>query len=63
MQVFKDRKTIRTFGEEKLPMQILSNLFWSAFGINRSDGRKTVPPARNWQEIDIYIATPEGVQS
>jgi nitroreductase len=61
MLALKDRMTLRTFGEEKLPMQTLSNLLWAAFGINRPDGRRTAPSAKNWQEIDIYVATPEGL--
>jgi nitroreductase len=61
MQALKDRMTTRTFTEEKLSMQTLSNLLWAAFGINRPDGRRTAPSAKNWQEIDIYVATPEGL--
>jgi hypothetical protein len=61
MQTLKDRMTIRTFNEEKLPMQTLSNLLWAAFGINRPDGRRTAPSAKNWQEIDIYVASPDGL--
>jgi len=61
MQALKDRMTIRTFSEEKLSMQTLSNLLWAAFGINRPDGRRTAPSARNWQEIDIYVAMPDGL--
>jgi SagB-type dehydrogenase family enzyme len=60
MQALKDRMTIRTYSEEKLPVQTLSNLLWAAFGINRPDGRRTAPSAKNWQEIDIYVATPDG---
>ncbi len=60
MQALKDRMTIRTFGEEKLSAQTLSDLLWAAFGVNRPDGRRTAPSARNWQEIDIYVATPDG---
>ena len=60
MQALKDRMTTRTFAEEKLPPQTLSNLLWAAFGINRPDGRRTAPSARNWQEVDIYVATPDG---
>jgi len=56
MQVLKDRMTIRTISEEQLPMQTLSNLLWAAFGINRPDGRRTTPSAKNWQEIDIYVS-------
>jgi nitroreductase len=61
MQALKDRMSLRTFGEEKLPLQTLSNLLWAAFGTNRPDGRRTAPSARNWQEIDIYVATPDGL--
>ena len=60
MQALKDRMSSRSFGEEKLSMQTLSNLLWAAFGVNRSDGRRTAPSAKNWQEIDIYVAMPEG---
>ena len=62
MQVLKDRKTSRTFSPEKLPPQLLSNMLWAAFGVNRPDsGRRTAPSALNWQEIDVYVATGEGL--
>ncbi len=62
MQTLKERKTTREFSSETLPLQVLSNLLWSAFGINRpEDGKRTAPSAMNWQEIDIYVATAEGL--
>jgi len=62
MQVLKDRKSSRAFSIEKLPIQVLSNMLWAAFGVNRPDsGKRTAPSARNWQEIDIYVATAEGL--
>ena len=61
MTALNDRMSARAFSEEKLPVQTLSNLLWAAFGINRPDGRRTAPSARNWQEIDIYVATPDGL--
>jgi SagB-type dehydrogenase family enzyme len=62
MQALKDRKTSRDFNSEKISLQMLSNLLWAAFGINRPDsGRRTAPSAVNWQEIDLYITLPEGV--
>jgi SagB-type dehydrogenase family enzyme len=60
MEVLKDRHSSRQFGVEKLPAQTLSNLLWAAFGVNRPDGRRTAPSARNWQEIDVYVATADG---
>ena len=50
------------FSAEKLPVQVLGNLLWAAFGINRPDtGHRTAPSAVNWQEIDIYVATADGL--
>ena len=61
MQVLKERQTRREFRSERLPMQVLANLFWAAFGINRQDGGRTAPSAMNWQEIDIYVAMSDGL--
>jgi nitroreductase len=61
MQALKERMTARAFGEGNLPPQTLSNLLWAAFGVNRPDGRRTAPSAKNWQEIDIYVLTVEGL--
>ena len=62
MQVLKDRSTSRDFSSEKLPLPVLSNLLWAAFGVNRPEsGKRTAPSARNWQEIDIYVATADGL--
>jgi len=61
MEVLNDRKSTREFGPGLLSPQILSNLLWAAFGINRPDGRRTAPSAMNRQEVDIYVTTPEGV--
>ena len=62
MQVLKDRSTSRSFSAEKLPPQMLSNLLWAAFGINRPEsGHRTAPSAMDHQEIDIYVALAEGL--
>jgi hypothetical protein len=62
MQVLKDRQTSREFSSQKLPAQVLSNLLWAAFGVNRPDsGKRTAPSCMNWQEIDIYVAAQDGL--
>jgi SagB-type dehydrogenase family enzyme len=62
MQALRDRRTIRDFSGERLSPQQLSNLLWAAFGINRPEnGHRTAPSAMNAQEIDIYVATVEGL--
>ena len=62
MQVLKERKSSRSFSEKKLPDQVLSNLLWAAAGINRKDsGKRTAPSAVNWQEVEVYVATADGL--
>lgn len=61
LQLLGRRMSSREFSSEPLPMGVLSNILWAAFGINRPDGKRTAPSARNQQEIDIYIATGNGL--
>lgn len=62
MQALMDRKSAREFSPDKLPPQVLSNLLWAAFGLNRKDsGKRTAPSAHNWQEMDVYVALEEGL--
>jgi len=62
MQVLKNRNSSRSFSPGDVPLQVLSNLLWAAFGINRPEsGKRTAPSAVNWQEIDIYVATAGGL--
>lgn len=61
MEAFQNRATNRDFSDKMLSDQQLSNLLWAANGINRKDGKRTAPSARNCQEIDIYVFTSKGV--
>lgn len=62
LKALNDRKTTRSFKEDKLPQQLLSDLLWAAFGVNRPDnGKRTAPSAMNNKEIDLYVCLAEGV--
>jgi uncharacterized protein with FMN-binding domain len=61
MDALKNRQSQRSFSPEQLSDQVLSDLLWAGFGINRPDsGRRTAPSALNWQETDIYVFTEKG---
>ncbi len=60
-EALNKRKTNRTFAEKPLTDQQLSDLLWCANGVNREDGRRTAPTARNSQQIDVYVFLPQGV--
>jgi len=66
LAALKGRQTTRNVSVKELPPQVLSNLLWAAFGVNREKGSfgkpgRTAASASNSQEIDMYIALPEGV--
>ncbi len=62
VQSLKERRSSRNFSSKKLPKQVLSDLLWAAFGINRPDsGLRTAPSACNMQEIDIFVAMKDGL--
>ena len=54
------RHSTREFAPTPLPAQALSDLLWAACGVNREDGRRTAPSAKNWQEIDVYVVLAGG---
>jgi nitroreductase len=61
MQALKLRATSRAFAPDPIPLQTLSDLLWAAWGINRpSEGKRTAPSARNWQEIDLLVVDARG---
>ena len=61
MQCLKERHTTREFSAEAVQPQVLSNLLWAAYGVNREDGHRTAPSAMNNQETEIYVFLPKGV--
>ena len=61
LNILEKRASSREFAPQPLPVAVLSHLLWAAFGINRLDGKRTAPSARNRQEIDIYVAAPDGL--
>jgi len=64
MEALAQRHSAREFGAVPLPDQVLSDLLWAAFGVNRPEaGMRTAPSAVNWQEIGILVATAQGVWS
>jgi nitroreductase len=54
VSALKARKSAREFSPAPLSLQALSDLLWAADGVNRDDGRRTAPSAKNWQEVDVY---------
>lgn len=61
LEAMAQRRTSRDYRPDPLPVQLLSDLLWCAFGVNRADdGGRTAPSAKNWREIQIYVVTAAG---
>lgn len=62
MQALKKRQSSRSFSQRELPKQVLADLLWAAYGVNRPDsGRRTAPSAHDRREVDLYAAMKEGL--
>ena len=61
MEALAQRHSTREFADRPLAPQELSNLLWAASGVNRPEsGKRTAPSARDWREVDVYVATADG---
>ncbi|MDR2472681.1 MAG: SagB/ThcOx family dehydrogenase [Tannerella sp.] len=60
MKALSDRHSDREFAAKDLSLQDLSDLLWAANGVNRQDGKRTAPSAKNCQEIEVYVVNKEG---
>jgi nitroreductase len=67
MQLLWKRNSSREFSSKPLPVEVLSNLLWAGFGINRPDGKRTAPYGRaamknmDQQDMDIYVILSDGL--
>ncbi len=57
----KLRHSTREYSSRPLPIPVLSDLLWAAFGINRPSGDRTAPYWRHIMVIDIYAAMADGL--
>ncbi len=56
------RRSTREFADTPVPIPLLSNLLWSAYGINRpASSDRTAPSWRHAIESAIYVAAADGV--
>jgi len=61
MQALQERRSIRTYSQRPLSEQVLSDLLWAAYGINRPSGDRTAPYWRHIMVLDVYAAMADGV--
>lgn len=55
MQTLSGRATNRSFTAKPLSDKLLGDLLWAAYGVNRPNGKRTIPTAQNRQDLEIYV--------
>lgn len=61
MQTLKERQSVKKFNGKALDLQILSNLLWAAVGVNRDNGKLTIPTSMNKQDLEVYVVKEDGI--
>ena len=61
MQALYARQSTREFSAEKLPAQVLSDLLWAAFGVNRPETGGRTAPSTAIGKISIFMWQPQTV--
>jgi hypothetical protein len=55
------KERLSGYDTTEITLQQLSDFFWTSFGVNRPDGKRTAPSSNDKQEIDIYVLLKKGV--
>ena len=54
------RRSIREYADRPIDAQMLSDLLWAAYGVNRATGDRTAPYWRHVMVIDVFAAMADG---
>ncbi len=55
------RRSVRSFTEEELTLEEISQLLWAAQGLTAAWGGRTAPSAGALYPLEVYVATPNGL--
>lgn len=69
MDAIRKRHSTREYSSTPPSTEVLCDLLWAACGLTReyagtgirTTGSHAAPAAHNWQEVDVYVATAEGL--
>ena len=61
MQALENRHSDREFSDKALDNKTLSTVLWVAYGVNRPDGKRTIPTALDKKDLNVYVFNKNGV--
>ena len=57
----ENRHSDREFSAKPIDDKTLSTILWVAYGVNRSDGKRTIPTAMDKKDLNVYVFTKDGI--
>jgi len=61
MQALEDRHSDREFVDREVDERTLATLLWAAYGVNREDGKRTIPTAMDKKDLSVYVFNKDGI--
>ena len=61
MQALEDRHSDREFINREVDDATLATLLWAAYGVNREDGKRTIPTAKDTKDLNLYVFDKRGI--
>lgn len=61
MQALENRHSDHAFSDKEMDLKTLSTVLWVAYGINRADGKRTIPTAMDKKDLNIYVFNKDGI--
>ncbi|MBP7654214.1 SagB/ThcOx family dehydrogenase [Candidatus Dependentiae bacterium] len=61
LTALKNRKSTRDFKKEHITLENLSAILWAGLGINRENGKRTIPIAMEKDFLKLYVYSNEGL--
>jgi len=61
MYALQHRKSDREFQQKNLSLKHLSEILWAAYGVNRPNGKRTVPSAMALYPLQVYAVLSNGI--
>lgn len=63
MEALAKRQSKKVFDGSAFDNQTISDVLWAAFGISHDGDKRTIPTAKNEQNLDLYVLLSSGAYS
>jgi SagB-type dehydrogenase family enzyme len=60
-RAIQERRSVREYGAEPLPIDLIGQLLWAGQGITSADGKRTSPSAGATYPLELYVVTADAV--